>query len=76
MRRLFIVGNGFDMWHFLPTSYMDFYKSNKEMLDKLDLYFSGITGSTTPWADFENNLGTYDWGSFFDYYVLPHWNGQ
>lgn len=68
MKRLFIIGNGFDLWHGLPTSYVDFYQCNQEYLDELDMYFTGIEASTTPWSDFENNLGSYDWEAFFDYF--------
>ena len=63
MRRfehLYIIGNGFDLYHGLPTSYrnfrdyvMDCDKKLVELVDKYYLY-------SDFWNDFETNLGNFD----------------
>ncbi|WP_233080260.1 bacteriophage abortive infection AbiH family protein [Rheinheimera soli] len=68
MSRLVIIGNGFDLWHGLPTNYLDFYKYHKNSLDQLDMFFIGVDGKAIPWSDFENNLSSFDWESFFHNY--------
>jgi hypothetical protein len=65
MATLYIIGNGFDLWHGLPTSYDDFYEYAKETLDELESYFRLDTIKTGPWCDFESSLGTYDWSLFY-----------
>ena len=66
--KLYIVGNGFDLWHRLPTSYDDFYEFSRETLDEVENYFHLDLSSSqeTPWHDFENRLGKYHWRSLFD----------
>jgi Bacteriophage abortive infection AbiH len=65
--KLYIVGNGFDLWHRLPTSYRDFYGVAKDTLDEIDSYFRFDIGKdTVPWHDFENRLGTFDWRSLYE----------
>lgn len=64
MTTLYIIGNGFDLWHGLPTSYNHFYKFAKDKLDELEPYFH--TDVAYPWHDFENSLGTFDWEQFRD----------
>lgn len=69
MSRLFVIENGFDLWHGLPTGYSHFYQENEEYLDALNWYFSGVDdGNLTPWYDFEKNLGSYCWKSFYAQY--------
>lgn len=57
---LFIIGNGFDMWHKLPTSYRDFYNQYKGYLDQIEHYFSYGLQEEELWSDFENVLGQFD----------------
>ena len=61
---LYIIGNGFDKWHGLPTSYGDFYQYGGTTLDQFEGFFE-INNVTEPWSDFENNLGEYDWESLY-----------
>lgn len=68
MTTLYIIGNGFDLWHGLPTSYGHFYEFAKDALDDLESYFCIDTTKSGPWHDFENCLGTYDWGLFYEDY--------
>ena len=69
MTKLYIIGNGFDKYHDLPTGYDNFnefinhnYPCIKNILKK---YFKLRTKKGL-WSDFENDLGTYNWKSFFD----------
>jgi hypothetical protein len=65
--KLYIIGNGFDLWHRLPTSYRDFYGVARDTLDEIDSYFRFDIGKdTVPWHDFENRLGTFDWRSLYE----------
>lgn len=63
MKRLFIIGNGFDLVHDLPTKYLDyriFLKNSSEndsfCMDMEQAY--GLNEFTDYWwRDFETNLG-------------------
>ena len=66
MAKLYIIGNGFDLWHGLPTGYDHFYELNKEMLDEFENYFSFNVAHVGPWHDFEKSLGCFDWFKFYD----------
>lgn len=66
MAKLYIIGNGFDLYHGLPTSYGDFYEFAKETLDELENYYSLDLIPAGPWRDFENSLGTFNWSEFID----------
>ena len=68
MKKLYIIGNGFDLWHGLPTSYDQFYQYAKETLDNLEEYFYIEEKKCGPWSDFENSIGTFDWKSMYDAY--------
>ncbi|MFV0576456.1 MAG: bacteriophage abortive infection AbiH family protein [Vibrio sp.] len=57
---LFIIGNGFDLWHKLPTSYKEFYQQYKQYLDQIEHYFSDGLQEEELWSDFENVLGQFD----------------
>ncbi len=58
--QLFIIGNGFDRWHQLPTSYENFYEQYRYYLDEIEHYFPyGLEGEEL-WSDFENTLGQFD----------------
>lgn len=66
MSTLYIIGNGFDLWHGLPTSYEKFNEYAKETLCDSELYFNIEAAEKGPWYDFENSLATFDWQSFYD----------
>lgn len=66
MAKLYIIGNGFDLYHGLPTSYGDFYEFARETLDELENYYSLSLTQAGPWCDFENSLGAFNWSEFFD----------
>ncbi len=62
-KRLYIIGNGFDIAHNLPTSYNPNFKRIAEKYESEN--FWEIYQSTEPdiWADFENLLGCPDFNS-------------
>ncbi|MGU9851120.1 bacteriophage abortive infection AbiH family protein [Pseudomonas koreensis] len=66
MSTLNIIGNGFDLWHGLPTSYDSFYDFAKEVLHEMESFYLIDPGSSGPWSDFENALGKFDWQLFYD----------
>lgn len=66
MNTLYIIGNGFDLWHALPTSYDRFYEFAKNDLDELESYYYVDVTKGGPWSDFENSLGTFDWVLFYE----------
>lgn len=68
MAKLYILGNGFDLWHGLPTSYDQFYIFAKELLDELEEYYSLDVVNMGPWSDFENSLGHFRWQAFYATY--------
>lgn len=66
MSTLNIIGNGFDLWHGLPTSYNLFYAFAKDTLDELESFYLIDTIQSGPWSDFENSLGKFDWKLFYE----------
>ena len=60
MRKLFIIGNGFDIHHGIKSKYSDFKKylknSNQDIFEIIDVYFD----SDRFWNDFEKSLGEFD----------------
>ncbi|MFZ6047418.1 bacteriophage abortive infection AbiH family protein [Pseudomonas sp. CR3202] len=66
MSTLNIIGNGFDLWHGLPTSYDLFYAFAKDTLDELESFYLIDTVQNGPWSDFENSLGKFDWQLFYE----------
>ncbi len=70
MEKLYIIGNGFDLCHKLPTSYNDFHKyiiaSRNDMEDIFEEYFNFKKDGNSLWENFEEDLGTFEWKSFFD----------
>ena len=69
---LFVVGNGFDLYHGLPTSYSHFYhwlkgRGDDEFVNALErLYPSKFGDKNLLWHDFEKALGEFDIDSMFD----------
>lgn len=68
MKTLYVIGNGFDLWHDLPTSYHQFYEFAKDILDELEEHYIFNQNGDIPWYDFENALGTFNADGFYDYY--------
>jgi hypothetical protein len=68
MSTLYIIGNGFDLWHELKTSYSAFYEYAKETLDDIGAHYDFDLSKPEPWSDFENALGKYSPDFFFDAY--------
>lgn len=66
MTTLYIVGNGFDLWHGLPTSYDQFNEFAEEALSEIENYYSFDLSRHGLWCDFESSLGRYDWKAFYD----------
>lgn len=71
MSNLYVIGNGFGLFHGLKTSYADF----NEHLNSNEIYF-GYTAEIFDfsvneeglWKDFENDLGSFYVDSYFDYH--------
>jgi hypothetical protein len=59
-KKLFIIGNGFDIYHGVPSRYSDFKSyledNGRELCEKLEDYFD----YESLWADFEKVLGEFD----------------
>lgn len=68
MSILYVIGNGFDLWHGLPTKYQQFYEFAKDTLDEVGNYYSFDLSIPEPWHDFENALGDYCWEHFYDFH--------
>ena len=63
MKKLYIIGNGFDRYHGLPTSYECFNcfmcREHPEEHEKIGRVFDS-KDTTMLWSDFENKLGELD----------------
>lgn len=74
MTKLYIIGNGFDKHHDLNTGYSDFHKFvmryHPDIENDFEEYFQLRTNKDKDnkdlWSDFESDLGTFNWKSFFD----------
>lgn len=70
MNKLFVIGNGFDLYHDLPTSYNDFNKfvieNRPDLENTFEEYFKLSTNKDYLWTDFENDLGSFDSNTFFN----------
>ena len=66
MEILYVIGNGFDLWHGLPTKYSDFYKFTEGSLDELEEFFYFEYDGDSLWNNFEEELGKFDWNLFYD----------
>ncbi len=65
-KRLYIIGNGFDIFHGIKSKYSDFKdfvkKQNRNLFDALEEYFN----SDELWADFEETLAYIDMDKIVD----------
>jgi hypothetical protein len=67
---LYIIGNGFDLAHGLPTSYLRFRDHARDRLSLLEEYFYFDLDDDWMWWDFENKLGHFDDGIWYDCHCL------
>lgn len=71
-KKLYIIGNGFDLHHDLKTSYADFClyvrENDKELYEFLEWYVNIELDKDGLWKDFENCLGTFDNEAFYSDY--------
>lgn len=66
MSFLYIVGNGFDLWHNLPTRYADFCKFVVRERYDFEQYFNfKVDRKNYLWTDFEADLASFDWIGFY-----------
>ena len=73
MNTLYIIGNGFDRYHNLPTTYSDFHlfviENNPDLENIFEQYFTLTTKQNSDkkylWSNFEYDLGTFNWNAFF-----------
>lgn len=71
MSNLYVIGNGFDLFHGLKTSYADFNEhlnSNEIDFGYTTEFFDFSVNEEGLWKDFENDLGSFDVDSYFDYH--------
>ena len=63
MKKLFVIGNGFDVCHGLPSSYSYFLKyvqaNNPDEYDRIGRMF-GYGDPSYLWSEFEQNLGDFN----------------
>lgn len=68
MKKLYIIGNGFDLYHGLPSSYYSFRDYVKihdpELFDRIEMYLYPTSNSPEAnldlWKNFEESLGNLD----------------
>ena len=65
MEILYIIGNGFDLWHGLPTNFEKFSIFARNELEDFEQYLRLNSDAESLWNDFEATLGHYDWQSFY-----------
>lgn len=71
MSNLYVIGNGFDLFHGLKTSYADFneYLNTNEIdFGETAEFFEFSADEEGLWKDFENDLSSFDVDSYFDYH--------
>lgn len=76
-RNLYIIGNGFDLYHGLQTSYISFakylFENDIELYDSLLKYFElpdidNENSNIKIWSDFETKLSKFDFRQVLDDY--------
>lgn len=72
VKKLYIIGNGFDLHHSIKTSYCHFHSYIKlnypELIEFLDSYFDLQVDSSGLWNQFEKDLGTFNSSLFWEKY--------
>lgn len=60
LKKLYVIGNGFDLWHGIPSSYREFKSFVKEhdrdLFDAVETYL----GAEEDWSDLESALASID----------------
>lgn len=74
MKRLLVIGNGFDVAHGMPTKYSDFEDwltdEYPEFVERMGQYFPGVFEQGHEWwRDFESNLDTVELHELIDEYA-------
>lgn len=68
--KLFIIGNGFDLYSGLRTRYSDFHsfvsENYSDLESDIEEYFSFTVDEHYLWKDFENDLGTFNFKNLYD----------
>ena len=78
MSRLYIIGNGFDIAHGIPSKYSDFRdyceRNIPEMYMKLSRYYGNQIDDL--WSRFEENMPSISQNAIFDWATInnPDWN--
>ena len=70
MTVLYVIGNGFDLFHDLPTRYTSFREHSGSKLSDLESYFNFDLDDDNMWWNFENKLGDFDDRLFYDEHCL------
>jgi len=69
-KKLYIIGNGFDCFHDLPTEYVHFHRFLKknfpDLEEQLNQYFDFKVNKDKLWSDFETDLGTFNFDMFYN----------
>lgn len=64
--KLYVIGNGFDLWHGIPSSYAQFKeyvrRHNRDLFDAVDMYLP----ADEDWNDLESALADVDVDSIID----------
>lgn len=76
MTTLYIIGNGFDLHHHLPTNYDDFYGYASETLNEVAEYYLLEFDRPNPWHDFENALGHFNPDDFLGFHNMVNVNAE
>jgi hypothetical protein len=70
--KLYIIGNGFDLFHDLPTKYEDFrayiLRNKAELQDQFESYFDLSSQDDSQWNNFEQDLATFSSDTFLDHH--------
>lgn len=78
--RLFIIGNGFDLSHGLPTGFNPHFKEISESIEQNSFFWEFYqTHVTDIWSDFENLLGKPDFNeleSIFEGYTPDYFSDR
>lgn len=60
LKKLYVIGNGFDLWHDIPSSYREFKsfvkERNRDLFDTVEIYLS----AEEDWSDLESALASID----------------
>ncbi len=79
IKLLYIIGNGFDLQHGLPTCYTDFHEflleTNPALLERMSLYYA-VNENSDFWSDFEESLQYLDPYHLMELYTPPRYGAD